>query len=234
MSKAYEGHKIAKSFFNSSNAESYDSVVRLATLGQDSAWKRRIAEIVKGKVRILDLACGTGILSTLLRENNLRAELTGVDLSMAYLQHARIKAGDLSNCSSLINATAEIIPCKSEYFDAVVSSYLAKYIDNFARLADECWRVLQPGGVIVFHDFKYPEKSRMMSFFWRKYFDLLRIAGLVAESWRYVFDSLEDVIIRRRDWISKSRNALQDRGFVDVTSRCLTLETSAIVSARKP
>jgi demethylmenaquinone methyltransferase/2-methoxy-6-polyprenyl-1,4-benzoquinol methylase len=60
------GHASAKKFFTSDTAPSYDLVVRLTTFGRDAAWKRRILDIISGKAGdALDLACGTGILSSM-------------------------------------------------------------------------------------------------------------------------------------------------------------------------
>ena len=38
------GVRLAQSFFNKNNSGSYDRLVRLATLGQDMKWKKKLVE----------------------------------------------------------------------------------------------------------------------------------------------------------------------------------------------
>jgi len=218
----HEGHDSARRFFTSANAGSYDSVVRYATFGQDSAWKREIVQAIGGRNSVLELACGTGILSSMLAKGG--KSVTGLDLTLGYLAAARRLQLPLAQ------GTAEVLPYRNESFDAAVSSYLAKYID-MQRVADECWRVLKPGGVVVFHDFAYPEN--MMRSLWNAYFIILRMAGRLVTSWKDVFDQLDD-LIKKSDWVSQTQSALYSRGFQNISCRYYTAGTAAIVSAEKP
>lgn len=223
MLLVHEGHASARKFFTPANAGSYDNVVRATTFGQDAAWKRRILEAVGNRSNVLELACGTGILSSMLAGSGRR--VAGLDLTFEYLQASRRKLH-----IPLAQGTAEVLPYRDGSFEAVVSSYLAKYAD-VERVADECWRVLQPGGVAVFHDFTYP--SGAMRGLWSSYFTILRIAGVFAGSWKAVFDQLDDVI-RKSEWASKAQDALRSRGFQNIVCRHYTAGTAAIVHAEKP
>jgi demethylmenaquinone methyltransferase / 2-methoxy-6-polyprenyl-1,4-benzoquinol methylase len=60
-----EGYLYAKNFFNENNASSYNNLVKFATFGKDYYWKKKISSKISSKGLILDLACGTGILSSL-------------------------------------------------------------------------------------------------------------------------------------------------------------------------
>ena len=219
----HEGHARAMRFFTSSNADSYDWVVRLATFGQDSAWKREIIRAVDNYSHILELACGTGILSSMLARRD--KNVAGIDLIFEYLRAAKRKLN-----APIVQGTAEVLPYRSESFDAIVSSYLAKYVD-IQEVIDECWRVLRPGGVVVFHDFTYP--TGLISSLWNRYFALLRLAGRFVTSWKVVFGQLDD-IIRRSDWVDQTINVLENRKFQNVNCRWYTAGTAAIVSAEKP
>ena len=79
-----EGHLCAKNFFNESNALSYDELVKFATFGQDYYWKRKMLNKIPTKGLILDLACGTGILSSMLKKEGRVA--FGIDLTYEYLK----------------------------------------------------------------------------------------------------------------------------------------------------
>lgn len=220
----HEGHARAMRFFTPYNADSYDLVVRLATFGQDFAWKREIIRAIGDRSHVLELACGTGILSSMLAWRG--KNVAGIDLTFEYLQASKRKLN-----APIAQGTAEILPYRSESFDAIVSSYLAKYVD-IQEVIDECWRVLRPGGIIVFHDFTYPSGLVSRSL-WNIYFALLRLAGRFVESWKVVFGQLDDTI-KKSDWVDQTTNVLKNRKFQSVNCRWYTAGTAAIVSAEKP
>ncbi len=117
----HEGYNYARKFFNASNAATYDSVVCFATLGRDKMWKSQIAKIVdEGEfipTTILELAAGTGILSSMLDQMSDKTTVHSLDLTLDYLKKAREKHPTLS----LINSTAELLPFRAETFDSIVS-----------------------------------------------------------------------------------------------------------------
>jgi len=217
------GHVAARRFFTSANAGSYGTVVRIATLGRDFAWKREIIKSILGRKSVLELACGTGILSSILTESG--KSVTGIDLSFEYLRTARSKVEFGS-----VQGTAEMLPYRDGSFDAVASSYLAKYVD-VNGVIEEGWRVLRPGGRIVFHDFTFPDG--IMRGLWITYFDILRLTGRFIASWRTVFNQL-DLVIRDSKWVDQTMDALEMKGFRDIACKYYTAGTAAIVSAEKP
>jgi demethylmenaquinone methyltransferase / 2-methoxy-6-polyprenyl-1,4-benzoquinol methylase len=219
----HEGHAQAMRFFTPANADSYDLVLRLATFGQDIAWKYEIIRAVSHHSQILELACGTGILSSMLAERG--KSVTGIDLTFGYLLASKRKLK-----LPLAQGTAEVLPYRDESFDAMVSSYLAKYVD-IQKVIDECWRVLRPGGVVIFHDFTYPKG--LMRNLWSMYFALLRLAGRFVTPWKVVFGQLNDVI-KKSDWVDHTIYALKHREFQNINCRWYTACTSAMISAEKP
>ena len=219
----HEGHVQAMRFFTSNNADSYDLISRVATFGQDIAWKHEILGVVSRCRYILDLACGTGILSSMLAKGG--KNVVGIDLTLEYLLTLK---GKLK--MPIAQGTAEILPYRDGSFDAIVSSYLAKYVD-VQKVINECWRVLRPGGIVVFHDFTYPRG--LICNLWHVYFELLRLAGRFFTSWKVVFGQLDDVI-KKSDWVDQTICALDNRKFQNVNCRYYTAHTSAIVSAEKP
>ncbi len=212
---AHEGHSSARRFFTVGTAPSYDSVSFAATFGRDRAWKKRIVEIAGKRENVLDLASGTGILSSMISATG--ASVTGLDLTFEYLTR--------SSANPKCQGTAEVLPFKDGMFDAVVSSYLAKYVD--ARLAvSECWRALQPGGIAIFHDFACPEGT--MRGLWNVYFEILRLVGVFSKSWSPVFAELDKVICRTR-WVDEFSEVMRERGFQDVSVAHQTFGTSTLV-----
>jgi demethylmenaquinone methyltransferase / 2-methoxy-6-polyprenyl-1,4-benzoquinol methylase len=226
MLKVHEGLRNARKFFSHENASTYDYVVRFTTFGQDSLWKNQILNIIGKQNSVLDLACGTGILSLMLIDSAI-IKVSGLDLVFDYLVIAKKKTKRLF----LTNGTAEILPYKNECFDSVTSSYLAKYVD-IERVVNECWRILKHDGIVVFHDFTYPTNNLMESF-WNAYFMILRITGIFVKSWKAVFQELDQVVKTSR-WVEQTIGSLEHRGFEVISCKYYTLGTAAIISAKKP
>jgi demethylmenaquinone methyltransferase / 2-methoxy-6-polyprenyl-1,4-benzoquinol methylase len=224
--QVHEGHRIARKFFNSKTASSYDFIVRLTTFGQDNLWKNHMLSILDKRENILDLACGTGILSSLISKSN-KKQVIGLDLALDYLKIAKKKR----RYGLFINGNAETLPYRSNSFDTIISSYLAKYV-NIRRLVEESWRVLNHNGVIVFHDFTYPQNIIFRSL-WDAYFAVLQIVGNFSASWAIVFSDLNDVI-RNTKWVEEMMYVLQQVGFKSISCNFYTMETAAIISAKKP
>ena len=219
----HEGHATAQKFFTPANAASYDSVARYATFGQDKVWKREIVERVRGCRSVLELACGTGILSSMLIRPG--RHVTGLDLTFDYLAASQSKVG-----MDLAQGTAELLPYRGEQFDSVVSSYLAKYVD-VRLVATECHRILQPRGIVVFHDFTYPA-TRSMRALWKSYFRILQLAGIFTPTWRSVFADLATFIQESR-WETNTIQALEYAGFKNIEIWHRTAGTAAIIAAEK-
>jgi len=218
----HAGHASARKFFTQSTAPGYDAVVGITTFGRDAAWKREIVEAVTGRGPVLDLACGTGILTYKVKETG--RQVAGLDFTLDYLEIAKDKMGPL-----FVQGTAEVLPYREGTFDAIVSSYLAKYVD-VGLMVEECWRVLRPGGIVVLHDFACPGGA--MRSLWDAYFAALRLAGTFARSWKPVFDGLDGVICQSR-WEKQAIDSMQKCGFQGVAGKRLTAGTAAIVAGRK-
>jgi demethylmenaquinone methyltransferase / 2-methoxy-6-polyprenyl-1,4-benzoquinol methylase len=247
----HDGHRTASRFFTSINASSYDVVVRITTFGQDYIWKRRILDVidkhhlscpcyssslhssgVPAAQMYLDLASGTGILSSLIERRGSHGigrprMVVGLDLTFGYLQIAKKKC----STGQLTNGTAEFLPYREQSFDSVTSSYMAKYVD-VERVVNECWRVLKHKGVLVFHDFTYPSNSLARNF-WNAYFRILRSAAKTISSWAPVFQEL-DKVVKMSNWLEQTIQALEAKGFKNISFTFHTMNTAAIVSANKP
>lgn len=218
--------------FFSGTGSTYDRVVDLATFGIDRRWKRRIvARIPTDARRVLDLACGTGILTLRIARRLPAARVIGVELRDEYLELARRKlaASGLDNVELVLERAEEYRA--SRPFDCVVSSYLAKYADIEA-LAGAAHGWLRPGGLFLAHDFTFPP-NRALVLLWRAYFRVLQAVGTpLLPAWRTIFHGLPELIEATR-WCEALEHALARHGFTDIERRYLTACGSAIVAARR-
>jgi demethylmenaquinone methyltransferase / 2-methoxy-6-polyprenyl-1,4-benzoquinol methylase len=143
-------------------SSSYDSVVKLATLGMDHWWKRRLMRAIppgRQYRRILDLACGTGISTLKIAEKFPQAEIVGIDITKSYLDVAAKKFNNrhVRNIE-LVHMPAEDMKELPGQFDLVIGSFVPKLVD-LERLGSGCEAKLSPGGALVLHDFIVPTKK---------------------------------------------------------------------------
>ena len=220
-----QGHEVARKFFTGTSS-SYDAVVKITTFGQDMVWKKAILDLIpNGNYKVLDLACGTGILSFAIARKV--SYVVGADIIESGIRIAREKAlmYNVKNTSFYVSA-AEAIPQADKEFDFVTASYLPKYCD-MDQVVSEIARVLKCGGTLIMHDFTYPTNA-VMKGLWNTYFKILRAAGVFAPSWRPVFREL-DSVIKRSDWLNELMTTMKRYGFSNIQCKSLTLGTAAIV-----
>jgi SAM-dependent methyltransferase len=91
---------------------------------------------------LLDVGCGTGAHSVLLRNHGW--DLVGVDASEDMLRLARGRGLDV------VQADAATLPFGDESFAAAISIWTHTDVDDFGRVVAEVARVLRPGGAFVY------------------------------------------------------------------------------------
>lgn len=99
-----------------------------------------------GTRRLLDVACGTGIVTRRLAAAD-GLSVTGVDLTLAMARRAAARLP-----GSILLGDARRLPFRDGCFDAVSSVWLlhlAATPEGVRTLVGECARVLRPGGVYV-------------------------------------------------------------------------------------
>ncbi len=210
----------------------YDFMVNLCTFGMDHLWKKSILREIPGNpVRIMDLACGTGILTFEIARKFPARHVIGVELRDEYLDIARRKARQMriENVEFILSRAEDVLLDKS--IDCITSSYLAKYAD-LKILVRNTKEMLRSGGILIMHDFIYP-KNQTFARVWNLYFTLLRALGRwMVPQWGTIYSELPG-LIRKTRWVAELRELLEENNLSDVRVDFLTLGTSAIVTARK-
>lgn len=213
-------------FFNNT-ADSYDAIVHWTTFGKDSVWKNKILDELSTEKTILDLACGTGILTRQIAQKVPQAKIIGVDITESYLEKAKEKLNLYQNIS-FINQDAEKLNLGRK-FDCITASYLPKYCKPDI-LIKTCLEHLNVGGKIILHDFTYP-KNRFVRSMWNLYFKILPLAGFFIPSWRNVFVDLPS-LIRATNWVDQYEKIMSNNG-LKTRIQDLTWGSSAILIGTK-
>ncbi len=215
---------VPKFFTNTSS--SYDKIVNWTTFGKDKIWKNKILDKIHGK-SILDLACGTGILTRLIAQKFPDSTVLGVDITQSYLAVAKTNSKSFKNILFL-HQDAEDLKVEQK-FDSIVSSYVPKYCDA-QTLIKKCVSYLNPNGKIILHDFMYPTNIFVRNI-WNSYFILLQLAGYFIPTWKEAFVELPK-LIRLSNWFEDYVTAMRESN-LDVTYQYMTLNSCAIIVGQK-
>lgn len=113
---------------------------------------------LEGPLRVLDLACGTCTLTSLLLDQvDRQATIVGIDLSRRSLELARSELGELEPPArvDLVEATADRLPVTAHLADLVIMGNAIHCLPDLDVFLDEVARALKPGGIFAFNSSFY-------------------------------------------------------------------------------
>ena len=100
---------------------------------------------------VLELACGTGIVTRVLRSSlPATAQLVATDLNEPMFRHAAAKFSQ-DEAVQWRQADASSLPFADRMFDAVVCQFGLMFVPDKALAAREAHRVLKPDGIFLFN-----------------------------------------------------------------------------------
>jgi SAM-dependent methyltransferase len=120
---------------------------------------------LQGK-RVLDAGCGPGAYAEWLAERG--AEVVAIDVNEKMVRHARQRLGDRAR---VVHANLEqpLDFLEDAWFDLVVSPLVMDYLREWEKVFGEFYRVLKPGGHLVFsmeHPYiKYADHQESSNYF---------------------------------------------------------------------
>ncbi len=136
----------------------YDPLLRWGM--REETFKNRLIKEARiaPDARVLDLGCGTGTLTILIKQRQRTADVVGFDGDPAVLEIARAKAQQQGVNIKLEQGMAYQLPYPNTSFDRVLSSLILHHLttQDRARTLSEVKRVLKPGGEFWVIDFGKP------------------------------------------------------------------------------
>jgi ubiquinone/menaquinone biosynthesis C-methylase UbiE len=137
----------------SDSATRYDKVVveGMACEFENKGWQAVFTEVIgTEKLSILDVGTGPGVVAFQLTQ--LGHNVTGVDFSDEMLKVARKNADLFGLNVKFQKGEADDLPFQDGTFDVVVSKYVLWTIPDPDKALKEWYRVVKPGGKVVYVD----------------------------------------------------------------------------------
>jgi protein-L-isoaspartate O-methyltransferase len=148
----------SKAWQNQARAQKYvaatSSTKDLAYFMVERYLDRLAAEVPAG-ARVLDIGCGTGVVTLALLERGF--EVTGVDISAEMLEQLRARLGKFK--PQLLQGDVFDLPVPNDSFDAIVSRWVLPHFPQWPLSVMEAATKLRPGGVLLFDMCSEPNRA---------------------------------------------------------------------------
>lgn len=230
-------------------APTYDLLNTVLSLGIDRRWRAEAARealsaparpvttpratTASQRLRVLDVATGTGDLAAAVKRLRTDSEVVGVDFAEPMLTRARAKANSRGLDIEFTSADGTQLPFADASFDAVTIGYGLRNFADVPGGLREFLRVLHPGGRLVVLEFPPPPRGAFGALF-RFYFTkvLPTLGGLVSGR-RSAYSYLPESVLAFFTPVALER-LLTDAGFTKVRYRLQTFGVSALHVAERP
>jgi len=213
-------------------SDHYDFMNRIMTMGQDMRWRREVIQLacLDSSSRLLDLGTGTGDLARLALQKHPGLQITAADFTFDMMRIGRIGI-DSDIC--WLSADALHLPFMDNTFDAIVSGFLLRNLDDISVSLIDQYRILVPGGKIVTLDTTPPQNNLLRPFIRFYFHTIVPLLGRMiihqSEAYHYLPDSTEMFLQPE-----KLADLFRSAGFVQVGFRRLMFGTVAIHWGEKP
>lgn len=210
----------------SSVADSYDLMNDLMSFGVHRLWKKFAIHIsqIKNSERVLDLAGGSGDLSSRVFKNKkFSGEIYVTDINAAMLKKGRdrlIDEGQLKH-SKFVIGNAEILPYPDNFFDCILIGFGLRNVTDKDAALRSMFRVCKPGGRVLILEFSKVDSKLINTIYnWYSFNILPKMGKLVAndeKSYQYLAES-----IRMHPPQEELKKMIEQAGFEDCTYHNLT------------
>jgi demethylmenaquinone methyltransferase/2-methoxy-6-polyprenyl-1,4-benzoquinol methylase len=219
-------------------ARHYDLMNRVMTAGQDMRWRKAVSDLagLPANGWLLDLGAGTGDLARQALRQQPSGHVLAVDFTLEMMRVGQERARhQLLPAGRLIWSAADAtrLPFPEQTFEAVVSGFLLRNVNDLARCLTEQYRVLKPGGRLVALDTTPPPRTPLAPLIRFHLHTVIPALGRLiagqAEAYQYLPDSTEGFLEPEQ-----LAARLLETGFEEVGFQRRMFGTIAVQWARKP
>lgn len=218
----------------------YEQLAAWLSFGQNGRWRSEVVARVAagGAEQVLDVATGPGGVAIELARRS-SARIIALDVTSTMLGAATRAARDagVDDRITFVQGSGESLPFPDETFDALMFTYLLRYVPEPAAVLRELVRVVKPGGTVANLEFFVPPGPYARAAWWLYTRTVLPFAGFVLggrEWWdvgRFLGPSITTHYRRYSlDWHVR---AWREAGVDDVETRVMSLGGGLVMWGRK-
>ena len=196
----------------------------LLSFHQDSYWRRFAVEkmALTENMNILDVACGTGMLTkeALRQMPSLHIEALDFSPEMLAQGEVRLNQAGLLDKVNLVEGDAMNLPYEANTFDCAMSAFALRNVPDIIKTLSEMKRVVKPGGRVVTLELAKPTVFGFKQLYYAYFEKILPVLGKLSKdqsSYAWLPESL-----RRYPHQSKVLEYFNEVGYKDATYYELT------------
>lgn len=198
---------------------------------------------LKPSMRLLDVGCGTGVITRVAALQVAPGQVIGIDSQEAQIEAANrwVAANEIRNLQYKL-CEAETLPFQDEEFDGVYCRFLLEHVADPKKAVSEMYRVAKPGGWVCACEWEtaclvnYPE-SKPIEQTWHGIYSLQeRIGGdpRIARKLYGIFKNagLTRVGVEGRAWTILAEEKEKMRLYVDGAREIIRQTSSKLLTQR--
>lgn len=132
-------------------ADKYDFVNNAMSFGTQNYVKNQSIKLLEipHHAKVIDLCCGTGDLSKIVKKQSSTALVTGIDFSDRMISIAKTRDQEVE----FLQGDVTNLPYSDESFDFAIMGFGLRNILNAEKAIEEVYRILKSGGYFLHLDF---------------------------------------------------------------------------------
>ncbi|WP_298705304.1 class I SAM-dependent methyltransferase [uncultured Veillonella sp.] len=217
-------------------AKHYDLMNTILSFHQDAYWRRFAVSKLQLDTghRLLDVACGTGMLTIEALRQHPDISIEALDFSPEMLRRGRDRLAELNLLDkvNLVEGDAMDLPYEDNSFDAAMSAFALRNVPSIEVTLQEMMRVVKPGGYVVTLELAKPTMIGFKQLYYLYFEKILPVLGKLSKdksSYAWLPESL-----RRYPHQAKVLDIFKAVGFEDATYFELTGGIVAVHVGRVP